>query len=199
MGCDLSIFFGLPFSKNRQAKSTLLMMGHVAFHAGIEGREAGRRVGGEVVKAGVREEVEQFGTGHLFGVSSGVAQDTQDTRTATVLRGRDLLQIVERPVHYIAVDVIDLHAFGARSDKGLPHEMMTETAGVLPHIWIPRMTPFPVTRLMRARFNFFAIGIVEAAVRAAVKGFATHAFRWDLFVNGDAPQPPKGGDFMNCV
>ena len=149
-------------------------MRHIAVHAGIEI---------ELVEVVMREEVEQFGAGHLFGVSSGLAQDTQDTCTATVLGRCDLLQIVERPVHHIAVDVIDLHAFGSRSDEGLPHEMMTVTAGEMAHKWIPRMTPFPVTRLMSARFKFFAIGIVEAAVRTAEKGLATYAFRWHLFVN----------------
>lgn len=149
-------------------------MGHVAGHAGIEI---------EVVEVVMREEVEQFGAGHLFGVSAGLAQDTQDTCTATVLGGRDLLQIIERPVHDVTVDVIYLHAFGSRSDESLPHEMMTVTVGEMAHRWIPRMTPFPVTRLMSARFKFFAIGIVEAAVCAAEKGLATYAFRWHLFVN----------------
>lgn len=148
------------------------MMRHIAVHAGIEI---------EVVEVVMREEVEQFGAGHLFGVSSGLAQDTQDTRTATVLGGRDLLQIIERPVHFIAVDVIDLHAFGAWSDEGLPHEMMTETAAEVPHTWISATGFIALHSGTESVLKFFAIGIVEAAVCAAEKGFAAYAFRWHLF------------------
>ena len=150
------------------------MMAHIAVHAGIEI---------EVVEVVMREEVEQFGAGHLFGVSSGLAQDTQDTRTATVLGGRDLLQIIERPVHFIAVDVIYLHAFGARSDEGLPHEMMTETAGEVRHNWISATGFMVLHSGTEPILELAAIGIVEAAVCAAEKGLATYAFRWHLFVN----------------
>lgn len=149
-------------------------MGHVAGHAGIEI---------EVVEVVMREEVEQFGAGHLFGVSAGLTQDTQDTCTATVLSGRDLLQIIERPVHDVTVDVIYLHAFGSRSDESLPHEMMTETAGEVPHTWINATAFMALHTGTEPVLEFAAIGIVEAAVCATEKGLATYAFWWHLFVN----------------
>ena len=151
------------------------MMAHIAVHAGIEI---------EVVEVVMREEVEQFGAGHLFGVSSGLAQDTQDTRTATVLGGRDLLQIVERPVHDVAINMVDFHAFRARSDEGLPHEMMAPSAAKMRHQRITGMyIRFSFKIFWNAWLEFPSFRVVKLAEGATEKDFATYRIRWHLFDN----------------
>ena len=96
-------------------------------------------------------------------------QDTQIPRTTAVLSRRYFSEIIERPVELVAVDVVDLHAFCAWSDKGLIDEMMTESVGVLSHHWIRRMHVWSVLlRVPRIGvFDCMTGSIVEAAVRAA--------------------------------
>ena len=114
------------------------------------------------------------------------AQLTQIACTTDVLHRCDLPEIVERPVEFVAVDVVDFHAFGSRADEGLPDQMMTETVTVTAHTWVsPAMRVRFVTSHRRAktRFEFFAGGIVELAVRAREEDLVAYTLRRNLFDN----------------
>ena len=69
-------------------------------------------------------------------VRNEFAQLAQIACTADVLHWCDLPEVVEAPIHLVTVDVVDLHAFGTRTDEGLPHQMMTETAAEMAHTWV---------------------------------------------------------------
>ena len=110
-------------------------------------------------------------------------------------------EVVQTPVHLVAVNVVYLHAFLARADECLPDKMMTETIGEMAHKRIARMAANSVTRLFDVWFEFFAGGVVELAVRAREEDFAFDALRRDLFDNRNIHKTanrrdglsPKGG------
>ena len=106
--------------------------------------------------------------------------------TADVLHRRNLPEVVETPVEFVTVDVVDFHAFGTRTNEGLPHQMMTETVTENAHTWVrPAMRVRFVTSHRRAktRFEFFTGGVVELAVRAREEDLIACVLRRDLFDN----------------
>ena len=131
--------------------------------------------------------MEEFVAGHFERVApDDVTQDAEDLGAFAVLGRGHLLKVVETPIHLVAVDVIDLHAFGSRTDEGLPHQMMTETGTEMAHTWVsPAMRVRFVTSHRRAktRFEFFAGGIVELAVRAREEDLVAYTLRRNLFDN----------------
>lgn len=148
------------------------------------GKVVGHAVGG-VDKVIAVEDVEEFGAGHASGVTTDGTEDTQEFGALAVFGRGDFLEIGERPVHLVAVNVVDLEALGARSDEGLPYKMMAETVGELSHLRICRMhvwLPDPACRT-KAFFEFTALGTKELAVVGAVKDFAADEFRRDLLDN----------------
>ena len=116
------------------------------------------------------------------------AKLAQIARTADVLHRCDLPEIVERPVEFVAVDVIDLHARSTRTDESLPDKMMTETVTEIDHDWVATagktsVSCAPLHRRIKMRFEFFAGGIVKLAVRAREEDLAAYSLRRDLFDN----------------
>ena len=66
-------------------------------------------------------------------IGTGGAHGAEDLGSLAVLGRRDLFEVRERPVYYVAVNVVDLHTFGARSDEGLPDEMMAGATAEMAH------------------------------------------------------------------
>ena len=91
-----------------------------------------------IAEAVLAEDGLQFAAGHLLGVAAVETQFTQQDCTLAVLGRCDLFEVVKRPIHLIAVDVVDLHTFGARTDPSLPNEMMAETGTKIMHLGISR-------------------------------------------------------------
>lgn len=148
------------------------------------GEVVGHAVGG-VDKVVAVEDVEEFGAGHEARVTTDRTEDTQEFGALAVLRGGDFVEIGERPVHLVTVDVVDFEAFGARSDESHPDEMMAETVREMAHLRIRRMhvwLPDPACRT-KAFFEFTALGTKELALVGTVKNFAANEFRRDLFDN----------------
>ena len=79
------------------------------------------------------EDFKEFGAGEGLGVAADGTEHPEDLRAFAVLCRRDLLQIVQTPVEFVAGEVVDFHARCAWSDKGLPHQMMTETVFEIAH------------------------------------------------------------------
>ena len=119
-------------------------------------------------------------------VGDEFAQLTQIACAADVLLWRNLPEIVEGPVEFVAVDVVDLHARCARPDEGLPDEVMTGAVAEMAHLWVAAaMCVGLVTPHCRGevRFEFFTGGIVELAVRAREEDLVFYALRRNLFDN----------------
>ena len=131
------------------------------------------------------EDFEQFVTAHLLRVASVETEDAQELGSLAVLGRGDLLEVCERPVHFVAVNVVDFHTFGSWSDKGLPDEMVTETVSVIAHKRVGRMHVWSAYSVRRTKsvFEFAAGGIKELALVGTVKDFAADEFRRDLFDN----------------
>lgn len=55
------------------------------------------------------KDLDEFGAGHEFWVTAVSAQGAQDFGTTDVLRRCDVLQVVCRPVHDVAVEVVYFH------------------------------------------------------------------------------------------
>ena len=124
------------------------------------------------------------GLGDGSWIGTGGAHGAEDLGSLAVLGWRDLFEVGERPVEFVAVNVVDLHAFGARTDEGLIDEMMAEAVAVIAHTGVSR-TPF--VRIRRSRisawFEFASFGVVESAVGAGEESFAAYRFRRHLFDN----------------
>ena len=119
-------------------------------------------------------------------VRNEFAQLAQIACTADVLHWCDLPEVVEAPIHLVTVDVVDLHAFGTRTDEGLPHQMMTETAAEMAHTWVRsamRVRFVTSHRRTKTRFEFFTGSIVKLAVRACEEDLAACTLRRNLFYN----------------
>ena len=85
----------------------------------------------------------------LLGVVAGFSHAPQYLGALAVLVGRDLFEVVERPIHLVTVDVVDLHTFGTRSDPCLPHEMVAAFAAEMAHAGVRRVHVWTV--VLRAR------------------------------------------------
>ena len=73
------------------------------------------------------------GLGDGCRVGAGFAHGAEDLGSLAVLGRRDLFEVRERPIEDFAVEVVDLHTFGARTDEGLPDEMMAGATAEMAH------------------------------------------------------------------
>ena len=121
--------------------------------------------------------------GHLFGVTSGLSECAQQSCSPAVFGRCNLFEVVERPIKFVAVDVVDLKAFGAWTDESLPNEMVTETSPELAHLGVRRMHVRSISLLCRikVRFEFFAVFVKESSVRSDEQCFAAHTLGRYLF------------------
>ena len=110
------------------------------------------------------EDVEEFGAGHLERVATDGAEHAQQFRALAVLRGRDLLQIVERPVQLVAVNVVNLEPFSSRPDKSFVHQMVAATVTEMTHAGIAITFGAGLRKGTKTRFEFSPVGVVEPSV-----------------------------------
>ena len=122
-------FWGFVRAKMREncTMLTLLMAGDVAVHEGGAVHEV--ITGEDGFKPGL-EDGSWIGTGGAHGA--------EDLGALAVLGRCDLFEVIERPIHLIAVDVVDLHAGCTRSDPSLVDEMVAETVTEIGHRGISR-------------------------------------------------------------
>ena len=108
---------------------------------------------------------------------------TQYLRTAAVLHGGNLTEVDETPVQFVTVNVVDFHAFFARSDESLPNEMMAEAVAEISHTRVHASSFVVLLTGVKTWFEFFTGGVVELAVRAREENLTFDALRRDLFDN----------------
>ena len=122
-------FWGFVRAKMREncTMLTLLMAGDVAVHEGGAVHEV--ITGEDGFKPGL-EDGSWIGTGGAHGA--------EDLGSLAVLGRRDLFEVRKRPIEDVAVEVVDLHTFGARTDEGLPDEMMAEATAEMAHIRVSK-------------------------------------------------------------
>ena len=75
----------------------------------------------------------ESGLGDGCRIGTGGAHGAEDLGSLAVLSRRDLFEVRERPIKDVAVNVVDLHTFSARSDEGLPDEMMAGATAEMAH------------------------------------------------------------------
>ena len=158
----------------------LAVTGEVEIHPGVG-----------IAEAVLTEDGLQFVAGHLLRVSSVGTEDAQQDCALAVFLRRDLFEVIERPVHLIAVHMVYLHAGRTRTDESLVDEMVAETVSELTHASICRSAFMRIRRSrISARFEFASFGGIELAVGAGEESFAADRFRWHLFDNRSPTQPP---------
>ena len=148
------------------------MMGHVLEHEGIGGLR------GDGV---LFEDSEEFVSGIGTRVEAGGTHSAQDLGSASVLGRRDLLKVGGTVVEFVAVKVIDLHAFGTRTIESFVHEVVAEFVAVTSHFGILTSAITPLHRGSEIMFDFLPLGIEEVAVRVSPEDFATNDIRRYLF------------------
>ena len=88
---------------------------------------------GSVHEAITGEDGFEPGLGYGYRVGTGGAHGAEDLGSLAVLGRRDLFEVIERPVHLIAVHMVYLHTFGARTDPSLPNESVARTGTEMAH------------------------------------------------------------------
>lgn len=128
----------------------------------------------------------QFVAGHHLGVAAVGTENAQQLGALAVLGRCDLFKVIERPVHLIAVHMVDLHAGCTRTDPSLPDESVARAVSEIAHTRISRTAIMIL--LARAKSGFYLVhdtSLVgdlhvidgeEPAVLRAVKGFGCGAF-----------------------
>ena len=86
------------------------------------------------------EDSFESGLGDGCRVGAGFAHGAEDLGSLAVLGRRDLFEVRKRPIEDVAVEVVDLHTFGSRTDEGLPDEMMAKAVAEIAHLWVSRTT-----------------------------------------------------------
>ena len=104
-------------------------MGHVLEHEVIGGLR------GDGV---LFEDSEEFVSGIGTRVEAGGTHSAQDLGSASVLGRRDLLKVGWTVVEFVAVEVVDLHAFCTRAVEGFVHERMAVFVAITAHTRITR-------------------------------------------------------------
>ena len=128
---------------------------------------------------------QEFFTAHLFGVATDGTEHSQEFGPLAVFGRSDLLEVSKRPVHLIAVNVVNFHAWSPRTNKGLINQMMAEPVSKLAHYRVRRMhvRAVPLHRGTKIGFKIATVGTVEPALVGTVKNFAADKFRRNLFDN----------------
>lgn len=93
---------------------------------------------GSVHEVVMGEDGFESGLGDGCRVGAGFAHGAEDLGSLAVLGRRDLFEVRKRPIEDVAVEVVDLHTFGARSDEGLPDEMMAGANAETSHIRVSK-------------------------------------------------------------
>ena len=88
------------------------------------------------------EDFEELFPAHVERVATDGTEDLQETGTLAVLGRSDVLEVVERPVHLVPVEMVDLHGEfsaigclveGTRSNPRERHEDVAVDATEMPH------------------------------------------------------------------
>ena len=148
------------------------MMSHVLEHEGI---------GGERGDGVLFEDSEEFVSGIGTRVEAGGTHSAEDLGSASVLGRRDLLKVGGTVVEFVAVKVIDLHAFGTRTIESFVHEVVAEFVAVTSHFGILTSANTPLHRGSEIMFDFLPLGIEEVAVRVSPEDFTANEIRRHLF------------------
>ena len=90
------------------------------------------------------ENVEEFGTGDVLGISAGLAENAEQASTLAVFGRRNILEIIRTPVKHIAVDVVDLVSLRTRADPCRRHKKMAVFGSELPEKGVMRAVPVGV-------------------------------------------------------
>ena len=150
------------------------MFGHFTFHLGVSVHEG--ELGEDVLKPC---------RAVLLGVVAGFAHAAEDFGALAVLGRRDLFEVGERPIHHIAVDVVDLHTFSPRSDPSLVHEMVAEFVAELAHLGVLATTLVVLHARGVARFDLAEGGTVVGEGEEVPAGGAEQWFVGRASLGGD--------------
>jgi len=149
-------------------------MGHVLEHKGIGGLRGDGVLG---------EDREEFVSGIGTRVEAGGTHSAQDLGSAAVLGRCYQLEIRGTVVQFVAVEVVNLHAFRTRATESFEHEMVAELVAVTAHGGIS--TTVRVIGGLHRRtisvFDFLPFGIKEVAIRVSPEDFAVGEIQRYLF------------------
>lgn len=106
---------------------TLLMAGDFAGH-----------LLGSVHEVEGGEDSFESGLGDGSWIGTCGAHGAEDLGSLAVLGGCDFFEVRKRPIEDVAVEVVNLHTFGARTDEGLPDEMMAGATAEMAHIRVSK-------------------------------------------------------------
>ena len=101
---------------------------------------------GSVYKVEAGKDGFEPGLGDGCRISTGGAHGTEDLGSLAVLDRRYLFEVRERPVEFVAIDMVDLHAGCTRCDESLPDEMVAKTGVEIGHASICRSTLMGIRR-----------------------------------------------------
>ena len=94
------------------------------------------------------------GLGDGSRIVTGGTHSAEDLGSLAVLGRCDFFEVIERPVHLIAVDVVYLHAFGTRTNPSLPNESVARTGIEIAHTRISRTAIMIILARAKTGFKF---------------------------------------------
>ena len=123
------------------------------------------------------ENVEELLAGEELGVDAHGAQLAENLRSSDVLMSSYLLEIVERVVEFVAIDVVNLHTRRAWTDEGFVDKDVARAICETSHFRIGAVVVWRVPLINRTKrvFDLPTFGIKELTIRRGEKNFAANA------------------------